>query len=629
MTEQSCESDRQPPSNDGPKDKETSGNDWQQQEKPTTIRVGRIKFNGQLKHFAYVPREKLHSRSELQDLMDFWGLSVPSFIIETNFSNRNGQNTITKENVDNLIKRVYPQPFFQYHMEEDKTGAEAKQDPKQHASMSEHVNSEDKEDSKQLPFHDLHEKQKKPRNQSVMTMWRNVRQLPSQVHLEEKEWEEFANTYLHQKLEKSLSAVVSAADMTGGWILCRGPPTTNEKLLEVAIETTRSTQTVLVVDDPENYQNEDLRKLFFKPPTDELDRVKRAPNGVNEFTTDLADALDSSKKPKKVEEFLLNDEYDCQHKRISNPATKGDTVQLWKQENGSWVANFPWKKGNFFLFTDDSENFNADLLGPSGYLAINGYESKEQDTNRETGLSTGHMIRESLSRVRPCLIFDNTGREAQMYAKLIREIIWRDDLKRTLVVLESLIRDAPKYEKKKLKDLRPTNSIVHKKKLGGHRNQRLRTQRAMSAPELQQAADTTTGSEDDSGHNGCDSGPPAQAKPRKYVSWSPGTKTNQPFSIFRPKQSKQREENYKEKSIEFVLYKLNNGIAEYRESERKRRRNGLSSLMNQLSDLFSWILSYCCRCISCRCHYSYNPDDTIDEETYYRDLRMDLKKYAG
>jgi hypothetical protein len=44
--------------------------------------------------------------------------------------------------------------------------------------------------------------------------------------------------FLQRKLIQVLSFIASAADMTNGWILCHGAPSSNEKMLEIAIDRT-------------------------------------------------------------------------------------------------------------------------------------------------------------------------------------------------------------------------------------------------------------------------------------------------------------------------------------------------------------------------------------------------------
>jgi hypothetical protein len=67
------------------------------------------------------------------------------------------------------------------------------------------------------------------------------------------------------------------------------------------------------------------------------------------------------------------------------------------------------------------EGFEPSLLGPAGYLCVNGHDGPIEFISQQPK-RTGYMIREAMLTVKPCVLFNNTGAETQMYARLIEEI---------------------------------------------------------------------------------------------------------------------------------------------------------------------------------------------------------------
>jgi hypothetical protein len=58
------------------------------------IRVGTFKINGVKKYFAIVPPILIHSQPDMEDLVSYWGLPGPNFILETNESNEHRESII-------------------------------------------------------------------------------------------------------------------------------------------------------------------------------------------------------------------------------------------------------------------------------------------------------------------------------------------------------------------------------------------------------------------------------------------------------------------------------------------------------------------------------------------------------
>jgi len=70
------------------------------------IRVGTFKINGELKCYAIVPPLKINSQPDLQRLMDYWEVSHPNFLLETNESNTDQR--VTEENAPYILEKVFP-----------------------------------------------------------------------------------------------------------------------------------------------------------------------------------------------------------------------------------------------------------------------------------------------------------------------------------------------------------------------------------------------------------------------------------------------------------------------------------------------------------------------------------------
>lgn len=725
------------------------------------IQVGQFKINGMMKQFAIVPRSKLHSREHLHQLLhDYWNLSTPSFIIETNSSNRDLENTITTANTKHFLKRIYPDlPSYgntsgsnnkQMHVttagvgtqtsmrpgdgaDDDEESTEmftnthgtsttsrmsnilGRPSPIGHRIPSTASSSRRSEPSLGTTQEELGEEEDatqssttgaaddvvvgatgvesggddgnnptspspssnnsagnnatarpptsnreesynyrishgfapKSVRDSFTKFYDRVQYMPpvKQRILNHYEWVEFSNTYLHQKLDKCLSSIVSAADMTNGWILCRGSPTTNEKLLETAMECSRARPNVLVVDDNTWYKYPKvLRELHNKTQglvnlKDALDiskPVKIIPidcgndwidnydikrrygqdNNNNNATSYSSNASsshhnDGDSKKTKQEKFLWNDNKrniasttSTQQQVLSSTATSTSVVARYNDDKkkrykpylgARWEAQFPWKVGNYFIFTDDCENFNADLIGPSGYLAINGGDFRPTTTTttcssysgtptmnfNETGFSTGYLIREAVARTRPCIIFDNTGRGAQKYARLIREIKWRDELEKKIHQLEK-IEQEPGFQ-----------HIVKK-----NRDSLLR--RILGLDNRNTA------------NNNCNN------------------KTDKLRFRFSDFDNDLKDEILKS-SVERLLSCLDKDLIYY----QRELDIASKTISRRVVQTFKWLMTWCCCCCYCCCSgfttAIVNVEDKEErtEEEDYRELRKELKRYAG
>jgi hypothetical protein len=364
------------------------------------IRVGTFKINGAKKRFAVVPPILIQSQPDLEDLISYWGLPAPNFILETNASNAHQEGIISMENASCILHDIF-QP-----------GKAETTDPNKKEKVDMGVDGGASGMSwlrEEAPWlQKLKQKQTLKLNELSTDDWM------------------FANKYLQRKAIQVLSSIVSAADMTQGWFLCHGPPSSNEKMLEIAIDSTGSKPTVLVVDDLTEY----TRQWEEGTPMEALlKKLALAGTPLN-----LAAAGGDGRKKEETIEFEVFDNYDMQHRRGSQ---KSDNIlgaqsqrsfdvcnepenSLWDRTmTGGWTARLPWKCGTHYIFSSNMECFEPSLLGPAGYLCMNGHVGANVSHQPKR---TGHMIREAMMAVRPCILFNNTGAETQMYARLIEEV---------------------------------------------------------------------------------------------------------------------------------------------------------------------------------------------------------------
>jgi hypothetical protein len=356
------------------------------------IRVGTFKINGVKKSFAVVPPNLIHSQPDMEDLISYWGLPGPNFILQTNESNEHRERIISMENASCILHNIF-QP------------GEAETTYPQEKGNDVDVEGGDPGMSwlrEEAPWlEELKQKQ--------TLKWKK---------LSTDDWM-FANKYLERKTIQALSSIVSAADMTKGWFLCHGPPSSNEKMLEIAIDSTGSKPTVLVVDDLEIY----ARQWEEGTPTKALlKRLAKAGTPLN------------LKAEEETIEFEVFDNYDMQFRRGSQTSFSipGGRSQrsldvsnepensLWdRTTTGEWTPRLPWMRGTHYIFSSNMECFEPSLLGPAGYLCMNGHVGANVSQQPKR---TGHMIREAMLAVRTCILFNNTGAETQMYARLIDEV---------------------------------------------------------------------------------------------------------------------------------------------------------------------------------------------------------------
>jgi hypothetical protein len=366
------------------------------------IRVGTFMINGEIKHFAVVPPILIRSQPDMQDLVSYWGLPTPNFILETNESNEQRERVLSAENASSVLKDIFQRDKAETAEPENEENADATET--------------DASESNSSGVPPLPSRQKPTRGISM---------LQEQKRLSPNDWL-FVSKYLRRKLIQALSSIVTAADLTNGWILCHGAPSSNEKMLEVAIDRTGSRPTVLVVDDLAGYTKKEwvgdkVKKL--------LTRLEKAGTPLNL----LANDGDEQRKEEPIE-FEVFDNYDIDERRgevhtesgkVDNESGKGKH-SLWgcTREGGSksgWFGHFPWKCGTHYIFSSGMEHFEPSLLGPAGYLCMNGHEGPSEYISQQPK-RTGYMIREAMTTVKPCILFNNTGAETQMYARLIEEI---------------------------------------------------------------------------------------------------------------------------------------------------------------------------------------------------------------
>jgi hypothetical protein len=445
-----------------------------------SISVGTFKINGEKKYYAVVPPLLIRSQPDLEDLVTHWGLSVPNFILETNESNEHRDNVISSENAPYILRDIFqpdeakttrpdneqdidpthndgsssagtevPTGTADKQKDEVKTGTEDKDKDEEKGSQDEEKAFRSKKE-KGLSWI----KKEAPWLESLKQM----QEIKGKKDLSDDDWT-FINKYLQRKTIHALSSMVSAADMTNGWILCHGAPSSNEKMLEIAIERTRSNPTVLVVDDLARYEGQLEQDSPFRAL---LRTLEKSATPLNLQGTDGNDQTN-----KESVDFEVFDNYDMVQRRGERESQRSlaapdsqrsldrvDGRQMWvrtqrsgvvpdansrrslnrnldghplwgRTNSGGWTARFPWKSGTHFIFSSGMDDFEPSLLGPAGYVCMNGHVNSD-NYYAQHPKTTGYMIREAILTVKPCILFNNTGAETQMYARLIREVQRRD-----------------------------------------------------------------------------------------------------------------------------------------------------------------------------------------------------------
>jgi hypothetical protein len=203
------------------------------------IKIGTFMLYGELKHFAVVPPLKLNSSKDLQELMKYWELSTPNFILAMIQATKNRDSIITAENAPNVLRGIF-QPDRKVKILDGKRSESYETENEFTESSNSHTGSSwnligwltkiKKENRRELENVEL-----------------------ENISIIDTDWK-WINKYLQRKTIHALSSVVSAADMTGGLILCHGAASSNEKMLETAMEDNGACPNVLVVDRMQEYE---------------------------------------------------------------------------------------------------------------------------------------------------------------------------------------------------------------------------------------------------------------------------------------------------------------------------------------------------------------------------------------
>jgi len=209
------------------------------------ILVGRLIYNGEIKHYAIVPGPMITSQPDLFRLMKFWNLSTPDFILETNTASIGSRDIITKENAPCMLQDI----FFRKH---DPARPKPRKALKSPVPFGGEATTEDEDEDDNDHSAGEPEWSVDPDFLGPHKWIDSLLGKPEQLDPNDLKW---INRYVQRKLSCSLSSMVSAADMLNGWIFCHGTPSLNEQLLEGAIESTGSAPTTLVVDNAKKYDD--------------------------------------------------------------------------------------------------------------------------------------------------------------------------------------------------------------------------------------------------------------------------------------------------------------------------------------------------------------------------------------
>jgi hypothetical protein len=405
------------------------------------IRVGKFRFEGEIKHFALVHPSKINSETDLFDLLDLWELPTPNYLLETNQSERRRDRIITKENAAGILKQIFhpelekkkPSPSpntyrrhttgLLHHRRSTRPPGPMRPVAKSFGSQPNLFSQKKNEEEKQEESTTETTKQ----DDTDLTWLRNY---TGQHEGETPDWS-WVNKYLHRKTIGVLKAIVSAADMVDGWFLCHGAPSSNEKMLEVAMDLTGSAPTVLVVDDLDWYwigavldakvgpHREREQKKKYSENLQKVIRRMREDAGEDSSTMKLDEALKDPGKYKdfkecdEVSEMLFYDNLDLSHRRTSvfSPPEKTSKRDLWsyrsssdeatapagpsltlsggrideEDEMGEWKPRFPWTRGTHFIFSEGFADFSPHVLGRSGFICMHGGTDASDSSPKRTG----------------------------------------------------------------------------------------------------------------------------------------------------------------------------------------------------------------------------------------------------
>lgn len=376
------------------------------------IRVGTFKLNGEKKYFAVLSVAQLKDQECLRRLFKHWKLEPPSYLLETNQANRATEGIISDENAPVMLRNVF-QP-------ESSTFISGKEKP----------TTFKREQVRYVDVMENAEKMEGPTNSVAATdRWMNdLQRIQGHSNPRAEGWG-WVNSYLERKTLQALTSVASAAEMSNGWFHAHGPPGVNEKLLETAMEQSQAEPKVLVVDDLANYRafDEPLIEEFSIMLNDNSELIAIHPRD------DKPAEAKKETTEQDVSKWYFDDHFDLTRRRASArphsqtaspPIVDNNGRSLWVKKSDRYVATFPWKKGTHYIFSPNYEEFRVELCGPAGFFCFNG----ESDSRLVHPKRTGYIIRDSIVNIKPCILFDNSGAETQVYARLIRRIMDLDPL---------------------------------------------------------------------------------------------------------------------------------------------------------------------------------------------------------
>lgn len=425
------------------------------------VKVGKLRYKGQTKPYAIVPPELIDSQEALTELLTFWELPPnPDLIIELNSTRKAEGTLIAQKNMPFVLQDVfYPTGEEENHAaEESGHGPEFANDgrPDQDQALYEKPpfrpsawirdqvlpgQQQQQQQQAQPPQppeppqqggpggvdrnagvksqseprnvgrnhvsfrDDLIDSIKRPSSRFENTSDLKNRRLSSLGLAYHTSW---TNRYVQRKVVQALSGVVTCCDMLRGIILCVGTPSGNERLIEAAVDLEGSVPSILAVDDLDKYAVDDFGKKMKEHLEGSALTIAELKYGDKDEEIIEIDISSDGNIPQTVL---------CQGTTLSYPPpTQEDSLFWdWDDDGKTITGRMPWFRASHLIFSTEHERFQPETLGRSGHICING-------GCRESGKGTGHIIREAVTTVRPCLLFNNTGAETQAYAKLINEV---------------------------------------------------------------------------------------------------------------------------------------------------------------------------------------------------------------
>jgi len=430
--------------------------------KELRVRVGKLRYKGQTKPYAIVPPELIDSQEALTELLTFWGMPPnPDLIVELNSTRKAEGTLVTEKNMPFVLQDVFCATGVEEHHADEESGhgpdvsndgrpdqdqalyqkppfhpsawvrdqvlpAQQRQkqqqaqppqppEPPQDGGLFGGVNRSAGVKSQSEPRNvgrtamnvsfrdDLINSITSPSPHFESTSDLKSRRLSRQDPTYHTSW---TNRYVQRKVVEALSGIVSATDMLRGIILCVGTPSGNERLLEAAVDLEGSAPSILAVDDLDRYVFNDFGKEM-------KEHLEGSALTIAELSEDDKDEevieIDISSE-ENVPQTVL-----CPGTTLSYPSPTREDSLFWDDDGKTITGKMPWFRASHLIFSTEHERFQPETLGRSGHICING-------GCREYRKATGHIIREAVTTVRPCLLFNNTGAETQAYAKLINEV---------------------------------------------------------------------------------------------------------------------------------------------------------------------------------------------------------------